>query len=508
MADITLTILGREFSLLALYYKFHRDIDLKGRPETPLQNGFLYATMESTEDTSVFEQFVTTELNTKPFSGKIEVLKYWDETVIRRLVWNEAYIIKISEKMDCFSVNSMVTEIMISPIDLAINDQIYFTRHRDKTPGYWLIDSGSKTIPMRSSDALSFAEVPKKPNVLITAVNGKKEAYPNEKVTYTVTSYSSTPTDTDRERVSWIVQVEDKRFNVSQRGEEIILKIKEDWVGKEILVMAYLESPLETVSQKTKIKLEAVIVFVNGYWNSGDADSSVPGYSFLKKIIAENVIGSYSKEAYWGSLFISNSKKYFERKYKKWTAKEIEKTDCIFIDGSSSWNSSGKERWNNGCEEATNLIETELKSKDVINDEKEQQKLIFFVSHSMGAAHAEGMICSWGGYPYNWKIDGVLHFSPADNRGFSVKLPSATWEINILPDPVLAYKNLDDTVKSLWKTILEKLGKSYTNENPHGYQIIGLRKDHFIYIYNHGDYLNHAYTKSSKVWTMVPFLTE
>jgi hypothetical protein len=249
-------------------------------------------------------------------------------------------------------------------------------------------------------------------------------------------------------------------------------------------------------------------VFVNGYWNSGNTDSKAPGYSYIKKLIAENVIGSDRLGPYWGGAFTNNSKDYFERKYKEWTTKKIEKTDYIFIDGSSNFDSSGKERWGNGYDEATSMVATVLKSKEVINDEMEQQKRIFFASHSMGAAHAEGMICSWGGYPYNWKIDGVLHFSPADNRDFNVKLPSATWEINILPDPVLAYKNFDDSTKALWKSVLEKIGKSYTDEDPYLYQIRGLKKDHYIYILNNWDYLNHAYTKGGKVWAMIPFLSQ
>lgn len=155
MANITLTISGHEFNLLALSYKFHRDVDLKGRPETQLRNGFLFMTMESTESTFLFEQFVTKELNTKPFAGKIEVLMYWDETVVRRLVWKEAYIIRMSEEMDCFSTKSMITKLMVSPIDLIIDDRIYFTRHQDKTNGFWVIDPEPAITPMRSVNVSS-----------------------------------------------------------------------------------------------------------------------------------------------------------------------------------------------------------------------------------------------------------------------------------------------------------------------------------------------------------------
>jgi hypothetical protein len=197
--------------------------------------------------------------------------------------------------------------------------------------------------------------------------------------------------------------------------------------------------------------------------------------------------------------------KYFKRKYQEWTLKEIKSFDCIYIDGSNAWHSSGSTRWNKGWEEADGLMQ-KLEAKNVINNEKEQMKRIFFITHSMGAAHAEGIISSW---KYRGlQTEQALHFSAADNNDFFVCFPSSTYQINFLPDIVLAYKNNDDAAlnaaSNLWQAHKEMTGHAQEKEKFDLYKIKNLPKNHYIICYRNS-VKNHADTKFDDVWHIVPF---
>lgn len=89
-----------------------------------------------------------------------------------------------------------------------------------------------------------------------------------------------------------------------EQGESFELRIKEEWANKEITVMPYLQAETINVSVKTQIRTEAIVVFVNGYWNTGKSNSFAEP---LKKMIAENIIGTKNKKDYWESMFINNT---------------------------------------------------------------------------------------------------------------------------------------------------------------------------------------------------------
>lgn len=229
----------------------------------------------------------------------------------------------------------------------------------------------------------------------------------------------------------------------------------------------------------------------------------VNAYKFLKKLIAENVIGTERKRGYWSSIFIGNTEKYFKRKYKDWTDKDMDAIQSLFIDGANKWDSSGETRFNSGWAEAELLWNSWLQEKQVIDAQGRQQKLLFVVSHSMGGAHAEGMIAAW---KYKGlKIERVLHFSAADNREFYVTLPRQTYQINIVPDPVLMYKNADDALKTNLENFWNMMKRPWL-PRPDILMIKGMLPENYIEVQNSGDMQNHYYTKIEKVWEMTSFL--
>ena len=51
-------------------------------------------------------------------------------------------------------------------------------------------------------------------------------------------------------------------FILKEKGEKLVLTIKEEWAGKEISVMPYLKEPVEKISVKTKIIREEVLIII------------------------------------------------------------------------------------------------------------------------------------------------------------------------------------------------------------------------------------------------------
>jgi hypothetical protein len=91
-------------------------------------------------------------------------------------------------------------------------------------------------------------------NVLVTAIKGEKEAFPNEKIIYQVTSYNKTAKESDKKQVRWTIDIDGKQENLSVCGEKAEIEMKEKWAGKEIVVIAYLNTSTKKASQKTKVQ--------------------------------------------------------------------------------------------------------------------------------------------------------------------------------------------------------------------------------------------------------------
>ena len=154
-----------------------------------------------------------------------------------------------------------------------------------------------------------------------------------------------------------------------------------------------------------------LIIFVNGYYNTRSG--------LITKYISRYIIGNKGGRGYWTNSFLDRAVSYFND------------NNIQFVDGRGKYNSSGDDRFNAGYKFAqanyANISST-LKGGETIK----------VVSHSMGAAYAEGII------KYLLKqgisISQVIHFSPADPDDFSA-LSRNTLQLNINNDAVLAYKN-------------------------------------------------------------------
>lgn len=103
--------------------------------------------------------------------------------------------------------------------------------------------------------------------LLITKVESepKGEVLPNQKVIYKVTEYSvpkEKVTENDKRRIQWAIKIDDKPEVLKEKSEKLELTIKEEWAGKEIIVMPFLVKPTEKVSKKTRVIQREILIIV------------------------------------------------------------------------------------------------------------------------------------------------------------------------------------------------------------------------------------------------------
>jgi len=110
---------------------------------------------------------------------------------------------------------------------------------------------------------------------LVRGVKGSAEANSGQDVEYEVSSYNrdmSSVSDVDKNRVRWAIGLDGRIEELKdKRGEKVLIKMREEWVGKEITVLACIEGFNFNVSQKTRINLARTKSRVTEmYWSYGD----------------------------------------------------------------------------------------------------------------------------------------------------------------------------------------------------------------------------------------------
>jgi hypothetical protein len=105
--------------------------------------GLINLTMESTKSTELLQRSLNTDPKyptshpDRPISGSIEVCDPEDGKVIRRLAFEEAFIVQIGEALHGDSWLPMMETITISPLRLDINRTIRLVRRWPQAPHGW-----------------------------------------------------------------------------------------------------------------------------------------------------------------------------------------------------------------------------------------------------------------------------------------------------------------------------------------------------------------------------------
>jgi hypothetical protein len=133
----------------------------------------------------------------------------------------------------------------ISPATVRYNKSLVFQKN------WFITDINQKQVKEEQEE-----------KILVKEVTGKTEAFPGQKAEYRVTRYNRDKvSDADRNSVKWAIKTDGNQEELkNKKGEKVTVEIKKEWAGKEIIVMAYLQSPNEKVSVKTAvIKLPLLI---------------------------------------------------------------------------------------------------------------------------------------------------------------------------------------------------------------------------------------------------------
>ncbi|NML37597.1 hypothetical protein HHL17_10380 [Chitinophaga sp. G-6-1-13] len=250
--------------------------------------------------------------------------------------------------------------------------------------------------------------------------------YKEKWYTFKASQFSRKPTDKELQQVQWSKQLDDEPIahihtggTIKDGTVQIQYKVNAHTQVQQTKIFAYFQRPVKSVSVgATVAETEPVILFVNGYWNK-----DLP------------YAGGDSGQQYWANKFVQAGQKYFKAQKR------------LFINGSNTMFSSGSLRFNEGKKIALDRFNNPKSTfYQLIFKEKgaDDQFLtpVFIVSHSMGAAYAEGIasVLKEKGV----KVKKVVHFSPADVNNFSATFPACTFQLDISIDPVLTFKNMND----------------------------------------------------------------
>jgi len=116
-----------------------------------------------------------------------------------------------------------------------------------------------ENTPRKSQKTKVLQETSK--STLIRGVEGEDDAAPNQKIEYKVTNSNKDGEAGNVENnsgIRWAIKIGkngsiDGKMLEGETGENLTLKIRKEWAGKEILVMPFLRNATETVSVKTKV---------------------------------------------------------------------------------------------------------------------------------------------------------------------------------------------------------------------------------------------------------------
>lgn len=226
----------------------------------PVEGDLIALTFESTDHDNFFYEWL---LQGNMANGEIEFATGDDIVDIFRF-W-DCYCVSLEETL-CTGEMPMLMTVLLSPGILKRMN----CEPREKV---WKISDISVKPRVVDNDEKHNSE----PMVLVTSVKGENKAIVSQTVQYVVTKYNvPNVKDSDRKRVKWVIEVDGQKEYLKEQGETLDLQIKEEWEGKEIIVMPYLKQCTYNVSVHTKVErwyLPRVIVQTKtkeGFGNKND----------------------------------------------------------------------------------------------------------------------------------------------------------------------------------------------------------------------------------------------
>ncbi len=108
---------GKTLNVLNCSFSFHQNVDPTGRPSSDVRGGMIHVTVESTEDTSLFE-WMTDPHGFK--DGKITFYKRDQDSKMKELEFKQASCVEYSESFDAVSSSPMSCHFTLSAREVTI----------------------------------------------------------------------------------------------------------------------------------------------------------------------------------------------------------------------------------------------------------------------------------------------------------------------------------------------------------------------------------------------------
>lgn len=106
-----LSVAGKDYNVLNASYDLFQEVDATGRPSSVTRGGKIYVTVESTQETDLFEWMCH---NFERKDGSITFLKRDSDATMKKLEFKEGYLIKFEEVYASDNKNPMIISFGIS----------------------------------------------------------------------------------------------------------------------------------------------------------------------------------------------------------------------------------------------------------------------------------------------------------------------------------------------------------------------------------------------------------
>lgn len=112
-------VAGKEMNVLDCDYSLHQDTDPTGRPSSITRGGKINLTVESTNETDLFEWICN---NFERKDGSVVYLKRDSDATLKELKFKEGYLIGFDESFHSANENPMTTKITISAKEITLGN--------------------------------------------------------------------------------------------------------------------------------------------------------------------------------------------------------------------------------------------------------------------------------------------------------------------------------------------------------------------------------------------------
>ena len=117
-----LSVGGNDFNILNATYDLNQEVDATGRPSSVTRGGRITITIESTDNTVVFE-WMTNNFERK--DGSIVFVKRDTDATLKELKFSEGYLIKYKENFDATGQNPLTETFTISAREIEMGSGVH-----------------------------------------------------------------------------------------------------------------------------------------------------------------------------------------------------------------------------------------------------------------------------------------------------------------------------------------------------------------------------------------------